>query len=70
MIVIVAGNSQQAHDWIKRNIRIISEEHQLKGLEIDKALFVGTYRQRPDIHRIADILRCRSVSIEEAEKND
>jgi hypothetical protein len=65
VIVIIAGNSQQAHDWIKRNIRIISDPHQLEGLKIDKAVLVGTYRQRSGRHIIADILRWHNVPIEE-----
>ena len=60
---IVCGNSNEYHNYIRMNNKspqeyvYLHDTQQFRGLSEVHGVFVGTYRQRPDIEEIVHAIR-------------
>jgi hypothetical protein len=75
-IFVIAGNREQANEWIKGNLTkrhnagetdiswsdyvIVSEVNKLRGIQDPHGVFVGTWKQRVDLLQIMNTLRLNS----------
>jgi hypothetical protein len=75
-IYIIAGNNQQANDWMKSNANkrwesgdtsvslsdyiIVSSIDSLRGIRNPSGVFIGTWRERPDIKMLLSFISAQS----------
>lgn len=69
---VVAGNIQQANDWVKKDLEkrknngvttlswsdycIVTDAKRIRGIDNPHGVFIGTWRERPDLRDIISIL--------------
>jgi hypothetical protein len=81
-IYVIAGNKEQANSWIKSNLdkRMKSGETtlswsdyvyldsplKLRGVQDPRGVFIGTWRDRPDIEELVDALFIACIHVNRA----
>ena len=62
MNYIISGNLTEAVDWLNENNKsradwkYLSKPEQLRGLSEVHGVFIGTWKERPDIEDILDVM--------------
>lgn len=78
-IFVIAGNRQQADQWIKTNLEkrsksgsttlswsdyvVVSDVNKLRGIQDPHGVFIGTWRERLDTYEIVQTLIYNSVHV-------
>lgn len=78
-IFVIAGNRQQADQWIKTNLEkrsksgsttlswsdyvVVSDVNKLRGIQDPHGVFIGTWRERLDAYEIVQTLIYNSIHV-------